>query len=188
MNALLRFAASIDRLNALVAKIVCWGLLANALLIAGNAISRKLFSIAWVLAFDMQWHFFAAVVMLMAAYTFQRDQHVRIDFLAQRLGERGMAWLDLVGITLVLLPACAAMVWVSFPQFASSFMAGETRATRESLSNLPAWVIKGFIPTGFLLLGLQGIAEAIRCAAAIKRVIRRPLYRHQLIERADLVS
>jgi len=188
MSVLLRLAGSIDRLNALLAKIVCWGLLANALLIAGNAISRKLLSTAWVLAFDLQWHFFAAVVMLMAAYTFQRDQHVRIDILAQRLGERGMAWLDLLGITLVLLPLCTVIVWITVPQFASSFMAGETRFTRESMSNLPAWVIKGFIPAGFFLLGLQGIAEAIRCVAALKGLIRRPLYRHQLIERADLVG
>ena len=33
-----------------------WGLLANALLITANAISRKFFSVAWANAFDMQWH------------------------------------------------------------------------------------------------------------------------------------
>ncbi len=50
----------------------------------------KLFQSHGPLAFDMQWHFFAAVVLLMAAYTLQRDQHVRIDILAHRLGERGL--------------------------------------------------------------------------------------------------
>lgn len=69
MAALLWLAAKIDRLNEAVAHLVRWGLLANALLITGNAISRKFFSVAWANAFDMQWHFFAAVVLLMAAYT-----------------------------------------------------------------------------------------------------------------------
>ena len=182
MPALLWLAAKIDRLNEAVAHVVRWGLLANALLITGNAISRKFFSVAWANAFDMQWHFFAAVVLLMAAYTFRRDEHVRIDVFAHRLGERGLAWLDLGGIVFVLLPVCAAMVWLTWPDFVHALQHGETRSTRESTSDLPAWLIKGFIPLGFFLLGLQGVAEAIRCAACLKGLIRRPLHRQPLIE------
>lgn len=182
MQTLLRAAAKIDRLSETFARVVRWGLLANALLIAGNAFSRKLFSVAWPTAFDLQWHFFAAVVLLMAAYTFMRDEHVRIDIFAHRLGERGLAWLDLVGITVVLLPVCVAMVWISGPHFLESILSGETRASRESVSDLPAWIIKGFLPVGFLLLGLQGLAEAIRCIACLKGEFQRPVHRRQLIE------
>ena len=182
MQIFLRFAGVIDRLNRAVAQIVRWGLLANALLIAANAFSRKFFSIASPSAFDLQWQFFAAVVLLMAAYTFQRDEHVRIDILSGRLGERGLAWLDLLGICLVLLPVCAALVWVSWPQFLVSFLSGESRATRDSTSDIPAWIIKGFIPAGFFLLGLQGVAEAIRCVACLKGVPTRPVNRRRLIE------
>lgn len=174
-------AGRIDGLNAAVAGIVRWGLLANALLIAVNAVMRKLFSVAWSTAFDMQWHFFAAVVLLMAAYTFQRDEHVRIDLFAQRLGERRIAWLDFIGIVLILLPVCALMVWATWSQFLVSLLSGESRASRESLSDLPAWIIKGFIPLGFFLLGLQGIAGVIRCVAFLRWDIPRPP-RHSLIE------
>ena len=182
MRLLLTIAERIDRANERVAHLVRWGLLANALVIAGNAFSRKFFSVAWTDAFDMQWQFFAAVVLLMAAYTFKRDEHVRIDIFAHRLGERGLAWLDLIGIVLVLLPVCAAMVWVSWPEFVHALQHHETRSTRESTSDLPAWLIKGFIPLGFFMLGLQGIAEAIRCVASLKGLIRRPVHRQQLIE------
>jgi TRAP-type mannitol/chloroaromatic compound transport system permease small subunit len=182
MKSALWIAGRIDGLSAGCANFVRWGLLANALLIAGNAFARKLFSAAWPSAYDLQWHFFAAVVLLMAAHTLNRDEHVRIDIFAQRLGERGLAWLDLFGIALILLPVCAAMVWVTWPQFLVSFLAGETRATRESVSNLPAWLIKGFIPAGFFLLGLQGIAEAIRCVACLQGLVQRPVHRRQLIE------
>lgn len=178
----LRLAERLDRLNRAVAWIVRWGLLANALLITANAFSRKLFSLASPSAFDLQWQFFAAAVLLMAAYTFQRDEHVRIDILSSRLGERGLAWLDLLGICFVLLPVCAALVWVSWPQFLTSLLSGESRATRESTSDIPAWIIKGFIPAGFVLLGLQGIAEAIRCVACLRGVVQRPVHRRNLIE------
>lgn len=182
MRVLLRLARAIDGLNRTVSQFVRWGLLANAILITVNALSRKFLSLAWASAFDLQWQFFAAVVLLMAAYTFQRDEHVRIDILADRLGERGLAWLDLIGICLVLLPVCAVLVWVSLPQFVIAFLSGESRATRESTSHIPAWIIKGFIPVGLLLLALQGIAEAIRCAACLRGILPRPMHRHRLIE------
>lgn len=184
MRTLLSVAGTIDWLNERFARLARWALLADALLIAGNAVSRKLFSATAPVIFDLQWHFFAAVVLLMAAYTFQRDEHVRIDVFAHRLGERGLAWLDLAGIVLVLLPVCVALIWVAWPQFAVSFTAGETRATRESLSNLPAWIIKGLIPLGFALLALQGVAEAIRCVAALRGIAPRRTRRGKLFEDA----
>lgn len=184
MQSLLAVAGAIDRLNQRFAQIARWALLADALLIAGNALSRKLFSVTAPVIFDLQWHFFAAVVLLMAAYTFQRDEHVRIDIFSQRLGERGMAWLDLAGIVLFLLPVCAALIWVTWPQFATSFAAGETRATRDSLSDLPAWIIKGLIPLGFALLALQGVAEAIRCVASLRGIAPRRPRRGKLFEDA----
>ena len=67
MRTLLLLAARIDSLSEAFARIVRWGLLANALLITGAAVGRAYFSLVWADAFDMQWHFFAAVVLLMAA-------------------------------------------------------------------------------------------------------------------------
>ena len=178
----MRAASAIDRVTKSVAGDVRWALLANALLIAVNAVSRKLFSVAVSTAFDLQWHFFAAVVLLMAAYTLERDEHVRVDLLAHRLGERGLAWLDLIGIATVLLPLCVLMVWVTVPPLVALIVSGETRASRESVSALPAWIIKSFVPAGFLLLAMQGISEAIRCVASLRGLIRRPIYRRGLIE------
>lgn len=170
----LRGADHIDRVNRQVALVVRWGLLANALLIAGNAISRKFFGVASSSMYDVQPHFFAAAVLLMAAYTFKRDEHVRIDVFSGHLGPRGMAWLDLVGIALVLLPLCLAAVWVTWPQFVTSYVTGETRASRESLSQFPAWIMKGMIPLGFLTLAAQGLAEAVRCIAFLAGAAPRP--------------
>lgn len=182
MKTLLRIATGIDSITRSVARVAQWALLANALLVAGNAISRKLFVVSVPAIYDLQWHFFAAVVLLMAAYTLQRNEHVRVDILAQRLGERGLAGLDLFGIVLVLLPVCLLMTWVTTPTFVAALLSGETRGTREVLSNVPAWIIKSFVPAGFLLLAVQGVAEAIRCAACLKGVFSRPVHRRQLID------
>lgn len=173
-KGLLRFADYVDLGTRQLAHLVRWGLLANAVLIAGNAVVRKVFGVASSSLYDVQPHFFAAAVLLMAAYTLKRDEHVRIDVLAGRLGERGLAALDLIGIVLVLLPLCALAVWTTWPEFVRSFLSGETRGSRESLSTYPAWIIKGMLPLGFFTLGLQGVAEAIRCAAFLAGVDVRP--------------
>ncbi len=95
---------------------------------------RNYFSLGWPLLYDLQWHFVAAAVMLMAAYTLQRNEHVRVDVLASRLGKRGMAWVDLVGTVLVLIPLCLVVAWVTLPPFWHSLTAGETRASRDNMS------------------------------------------------------
>lgn len=184
MKTLLRIASGIDRVSKMIADLVRWALLFNALLLAGNAISRKLFSVAFIAVYDLQWHFFAAVVLLMAAYTLQRDEHVRVDVLVHRFGERGVAWLDLIGMTVVLIPLSLLMIWETAAPLIASVLAGETRATRESVSDMPAWIIKSFVPVGFGLLAMQGVAEAIRCVGALKGVIHRPVHRRQLIDEA----
>lgn len=184
MRSLLRVATAIDRLSSATAGVARWALLLNALLICGNAFMRTFFSIAWPALFDMQWHFFAAAVLLMAAYTLQRDEHVRVDVLAGRFGPRGMAWIDLTGLVLVLIPLCAVVVAVTLPPAWNALVTGETRASRESVSELPAWIIKGLIPVGFMLLGLQAAAEAIRCVAAIRGLAARQRLRYRGFEEA----
>ena len=173
MHFMLTWADTIDGMNRSIAGFIRWGLLANALLITFNAIMRKFFSIAYPSAFDRQWHFFAAVVLLTAAYALQRNEHVRIDILAGRLGARGLAWLDLLGTVLVLIPVCALMVWAGSRGFLEALAGGESRAARDSTSNLPAWIMKGFIPLRFILLGLQGASEAVKCVAHLRGVRER---------------
>jgi TRAP-type mannitol/chloroaromatic compound transport system permease small subunit len=173
---------AIDSTNAAIGRAARWALLLNALLIAGNALSRTLFGVYSPLIYDLQWHFFAAVVLLMAAYTLQRDEHVRVDVLSHRLGERGMAWLDLAGMLGILVPVCLAMVWITTPAFVDALLSGETRASKESGSYLPVWIIRGFVWTGFLLLALQGVAEALRCIACLRNLAPRPVRRRRLIE------
>lgn len=178
-----RAVRGIDAASLAVARATRWALLLNALLIAGNALSRKLFGVYSPIIYDLQWHFFAAVVLLMAAYTLQRDEHVRVDVFAHRLGERRMAWLDLGGMLGTVVPVSVAMIWLVAPSFIDAVLSGETRASKETGSVLPAWIIRGFIAGGFLLLVLQALAEAYRCIAYLSGGAPRPVRRQRLLDR-----
>lgn len=162
MRHLLSFAYLIDRINSLVGHAVSWLILGMVLVSSGNAISRKAFQLSSNAFLEIQWYFFAGVFLLGAAYTLQKNEHVRIDILSARLSARGQAWLDIAGACLFLLPLCAVLIYFSWPFFLQAFL---SREASSSPGGLILWPAKFLIPLGFILLALQGIAEIIKRAS-----------------------
>ena len=69
MQALLRLSRGIDGLNAWVGKYVIWLILAATVISGVNAVVRKVFSVSSNAWLEVQWYFFAGIVMLGAAPT-----------------------------------------------------------------------------------------------------------------------
>lgn len=159
MRYLLRIAHAIDRLNAAIGRGVSWLVLLMVLISAGNAISRKVFQLSSNAFLEIQWYFFAAVFLLAAAYTLQKNEHVRIDILSNRLSPRGQAILDILGGVFFLLPLCSVALYFAWPFFLQSWLSGEAS---NSPGGLIIWPAKALIPLGFLLLALQAWAEIIK--------------------------
>src|SRR3954465_8208449 len=115
METLLRLARAIDRLNQFVGRSVAWLGLAAVLICAATASARYALNIgsnAWL---EMQWYLNSAVFLLVAGYTFNRNEHVRIDVLASRLSARVQAWIEIVCSILFLLPTVGIIAWYSWP-------------------------------------------------------------------------
>src|SRR3954463_16215424 len=121
MDSLLRLARAIDRLSALVGRTVAWLGLAAVVVCAATAGARYALNIgsnAWL---EIQWYLNAAVFLLIAAWALKRNEHVRIDVIAGRLGPRAQAWIDIVGSLFMLLPATLIIAWYSWPSLANSW-------------------------------------------------------------------
>jgi TRAP-type mannitol/chloroaromatic compound transport system permease small subunit len=160
-SRLLPLARAIDRLNETVGRAVIWLVLVAVLISAGNALMRygvNISSNAWL---EIQWYLFSLIFLLGAGYTLKHSGHVRIDVLYGRLTPRARAGIDLAGHLLFLLPMAALIAWLGWTGFQSAYTLGEMSS---DAGGLPRWPIRLAIPLGFLLLGLQGIAEAIKRA------------------------
>ncbi|MFZ3141270.1 hypothetical protein [Polaromonas sp.] len=72
-------------------------------------------------------------VLLMAAYTSKRDEHVRIGVFTGDLGPRGTAGFDRAGIAVMILPLWVATVFVTWRDFVTSFVTGEACSSREKI-------------------------------------------------------
>ena len=106
----------------------------------------------------------AGMVMLGLGYALKHRAHVRIDVLSSRWSERTRARVEIAGITLLLLPFCAAIVWLSWDYVAISWRIGERSASTGGLPGL--FIVKSLLPLGAALLALQGLAEGLRALPA----------------------
>jgi len=146
----------IDRLNTFIGKATYWLTLLLVLVIVVDVTLRYLFSITSAASTELEWHLFAVVFLLGAAYTLQQDGHVRVDVFYDRFSDKTKAWIDLTGSLVLLLPFCCVTFVESLSFVKSSY---ELRETSPQPGGLPArWLIKSAIPVGLFLLALQGVS------------------------------
>lgn len=171
MQPLLSCSRAIDAITAFVGYHVRWLVLAAVLVSAVNAIIRKAFDISSNAWLELQWLLFGAVFMLAAAYTLQRNAHVRIDALSGRLSKRTRDWIDLFGHLAFLAPLALFMVWTTWPFFLESLRDGEMSA---NAGGLIVWPSKALIFAGFLLLALQMLSEVIKRIGVLTGAVQDP--------------
>lgn len=110
----------------------------------------------------------AGLFMLAAAWTLQTEGHVRVDIFYAQARPRNRALVDLLGALLFLLPFATALLALSIPYAERSWAILER--SREA-SGLPfVYLLKTLIPIFALLMGLQGVAQAIRAALVLRGV------------------
>jgi TRAP-type mannitol/chloroaromatic compound transport system permease small subunit len=167
-------ATAIDALNALVGRVVAWLCLLMVAIGAFNAVARylgrfigvNLSSNAYI---ELQWYLFSLLFLLGAAYTLQRDAHVRVDVIYGRLSERTRAWIDLAGAIVFLIPFCVFVIVVSSPAVHNSWAVLEGSPDP---GGLPRYPLKTVIPVAFVLLILQGISLIIGKVDGLRRDAR----------------
>jgi len=171
MNFLLFVSQRIDRINASIGKSVSWLILASVLISAGNATIRKMFdtsSNAWL---EVQWYLYGAVFLLAAAYTLQKNEHVRIDIVSSVLSKRTRDWIDLFCHIFFLLPFTVLIAWLAFPWVLSSYRSQEISV---NAGGLILWPAKALVLIGFTLLTAQALSEIIKRYAVIRGMIEDP--------------
>ncbi len=156
----------IDKLIKHIGQVISWLTLLLVLVIVVDVFLRYVFNTTSAASFELEWHLFAAIFLLGAAYTLQNDKHVRVDVFYHRFSESGKAWVNLIGTVFLLLPFCVVAFWESLSFVSSSHAVLETSPDP---GGLPArYIIKSAIPLGFFLLGLQGISVVLKSISKIR--------------------
>jgi TRAP-type mannitol/chloroaromatic compound transport system permease small subunit len=128
-------------------------------------VMRYFLGVGWIWLQESVTWMHGTVFMLAAAYTFARDEHVRVDLFYRDMTPRRRAVVDLAGTLLLLLPLCAFLVWACWDYVAQAWTIRE--GSRES-GGLPAlFLLKSVLVAMPVLLAVQGLALALRSAAVL---------------------
>jgi TRAP-type mannitol/chloroaromatic compound transport system permease small subunit len=156
MNILKTLCRWIDKLNEWIGRGVSWVTLALVVVIFIDVVMRYLFNTSFVFTQELEWHLFAFIFLIGAGYTLLHDGHVRVDIIYQRLGLKGQAWINLLGVIFFLIPGCFMVMSTSWKFVVNSYMIMEGSPDPGGIPF--RFIVKGCIPAGFLLLLIQGIS------------------------------
>ena len=164
-NTALRIAGGIDRAIAAIGRTAAWCCLFIVLAEFAVVVMRYALGIGSIRLQESVLYAHGALFMLAAAWTLQVDGHVRVDIFYAQASPRRRAAIDLIGAIVFLFPVAIAVAALSLPYVERSWAILE--GSRET-SGLPfVYLLKTLIPLFALLIGLQGIAQAIRAALVL---------------------
>lgn len=160
MYFLEKFVCVIDGLSDKIGHLVGWMTTLMVLIVFYDTVMRYAFNQGNVALQEMEWHLFAIVFLIGAAYTLKDGGHVRVDILYVNLSEKTKAWIDFLGIFIFLIPFSIAVI-LSTQGFIMNSWA--VREISPDPGGLPArYILKAMIPLGFSLLIVQGLSEAAK--------------------------
>ena len=160
-------ADRIDRITSALGRAVAWLALVVVLLQFALVVVRYLFGLGSVWLTETVVYAHATLFMLAAAWTLRAGGHVRVDIFYADASARAKALVDLIGALLLLLPFMLVLLCLSAPYATRSWAILEHS---QETSGLPiVFLLKTLIPLFAILMGLQGIAQAIHAATALSR-------------------
>jgi TRAP-type mannitol/chloroaromatic compound transport system permease small subunit len=165
VNMLKGFCGVIDRSNEAVGRMVSWVSLLLVLVVFVDVVMRYLFKTSFVFTQELEWHLFAFIFLIGAGYTLLHDGHVRVDIIYQRLGTRGRAWVNLIGVIFFLIPGCYLVISTSWNFVSNSFSMLEGSPDPGGIPY--RFIVKGTMTVGYALLLLQGISMGLHALLQI---------------------
>ncbi len=165
MGFLKRICFWIDTINSWVGRFVAWTTALVVAVVFVDVVMRYVFKTSFVFTQELEWHLFAFIFLIGAGCTLLRDGHVRVDIFYQRLGPKGQAWVNLLGVLFLLIPGCYLIIVTSWSFVHNSFAVMENSPDPGGIPY--RWILKACIPVGFVLVLAQGISLGLKSLLVI---------------------
>lgn len=125
---------------------------------------------------ELEWHLFAAVFLLGAAYTMREDANIRVDVFYARMTPRRKAMVDIFGTVVFVIPMCTLILYSSYDFVSYSYQIQE-------ISNDPGglpyrFAFRALLPLGYFLVMMQSLAVISRNVRLLAGDDDPPLVRH----------
>ncbi len=158
-------ADAIDRFIDWIGRGTAWTCLLIVLVVANNVILRYMFRIGPVSLQEVEWHLLSPIALIGMSYALRHNDHVRVDIFYEDFGPKVQAVIGLfVAIATVIISVILIQLSFNFAYQAYAIVEGSPDP-----GGLPhRFLLRSFIPLGFILLAVQAVANVIRKALFLR--------------------
>jgi TRAP-type mannitol/chloroaromatic compound transport system permease small subunit len=158
--------AGIERFVDVVGEWTSWLALVIVALMATNVLLRYLFRTGSVWSQELEWHLLVPLVLFGMSYAMRHGDHVRVDILYAKFGDRTKIYVDLLS-ALLCVALSIIVILLSLHYVEQSYVISEQS---QDPGGLPyRYLLKALIPIGFALLFAQSVAVALACIERLKK-------------------
>src|SRR5262245_39378332 len=159
------FVRAADRISYLCGVLAAVLVIVLVVLMLYDVVLRYAFNAPTTWGNDLNTFLMGGSFVLSIAYALSTDAHVRVDLLYNGRTRPRLAYVDLVGLPLVVLPAIAFVSWGLLRHLEDSIRTGER--TGSGGWNPVVWPFRAVLLLGFVIFTIQIVAEIIKRIAWI---------------------
>ena len=161
-------SAGIDALNVIVGRLTAWLTLGMVLVTVVVVVMRYAFDVGYIwLQEGLTW-MHAAVFMLGAAYTLQRDEHVRVDVFYREMSDTRRAWVNAIGVLVFVFPLCGFLFLESLGYVQAAWSIREVSRDAGGLPYPASPLLKSMLLAMPVLVALQGVSMLVTAALTLR--------------------
>lgn len=105
---------------------------------------------------ELEWHFHVATFALVLGYGYVYNRQVRVDLVREKLSNYKQAWIELIGVSVFMIPFCLIVAYFSVEYAANAYATNEQSSSLVGLSH--RWAIKSILVFGLGLAAVSGFA------------------------------
>ncbi len=146
----------LESISRLTGNLIAWLTLAMVLITFVVVVLRYTLDTGWIALQESVIYLHAMNFMIGAAFTLQRNKHVRVDIFYQNFSPRRRALVDLIGTLLLLFPVALFIFWVSWDYVTAAWQVHEGSGEAGGLEGV--YLLKSLLLIMPVLLLVQGTA------------------------------
>ena len=158
----------IDRVSDATGRVAAWLTLAMVVISFVIVIIRYAFDSGFIWLQESLIWMHATVFMLGAAYTLQRDEHVRVDIFYRDMTVKRRALVNLLGVLFFIFPLCAFFLIEGFDYVRASW---EIREVSRDSGGLPypfVPLLKSILLLMPISVALQGLSMILQSVSELR--------------------
>ena len=163
-----RISGSIDRFSEVTGRAAAWLTLAMVIVSFTIVIIRYVFDSGFIWLQESLTWMHAVVFMLGAAYTLQRDEHVRVDIFYRDMSASRRALVNLFGVVFFIFPLCVFFLIEGFAYVTASWDIHEVSRNSGGLPYPAVPLLKSTLLLMPLAVALQGLSLALSSISQLR--------------------